>query len=236
MVALDGLELQVGHNEFVALIGPSGCGKSTFLKAVADLIPQSFVQGELRVEGRTPRDARIDNAFAFVFQDPVLAPWRTVLQNVNLPLEVVRDRSRRAVTRSPRELIDLVGLEGFEDSLPSALSGGMRQRVSIARALTLEPRVLLMDEPFGSLDELTRERMQDELLAIWRATTASVILVTHSIPEAVYLADRVFVLTVRPGRLAAVVDVPFTRPRRPSLKTTVEFLETSNEVRAQLGL
>jgi NitT/TauT family transport system ATP-binding protein len=235
VVALEGMDLTIRPGEFVALIGPSGCGKSSFLRAVADLLPPRTLQGELRVKGKPTQEARRSNAFAFVFQDPVLAPWRTVAQNVNLPLEVVPPE-RRSGTRSPQELIDLVGLTGFEHVLPSALSGGMRQRVAIARALTLEPSILLMDEPFGALDELTRDRMHDELLGIWATTTASVILVTHSIAEAVYLADRVVVMTPRPGRISAVVDIEFARPRSAELKTTVEFLDKTNEVRARLGL
>ena len=235
VVALEGVDLTVKAGEFVALIGPSGCGKSSFLRAVADLLPRRYVQGELLVNGETPHEARRDNAFAFVFQDPVLAPWRTVIENVNIPLEIVRPE-RRSTSRSPRALINLVGLHGFEDTLPAALSGGMRQRVAIARALTLEPSILLMDEPFGALDELTRDRMQDELLGIWSTTQAAVILVTHSVMEAVYLADRVVVLSPSPGRISAVVDIPFPRPRRAELRTTVAFLEKTNEVRAKLGM
>jgi NitT/TauT family transport system ATP-binding protein len=235
VVAIDGLNLEVAQNEFVALIGPSGCGKSTFLKAIADLLPSDVIQGELRVNGTPTREARIAGTFAYVFQDPVLAPWRTVLGNVSLPLEVASS-DRKQLHRSPRELINLVGLHGFEESLPSALSGGMRQRVAIARALTLEPSVLLMDEPFGALDELTRDRMHDELLAIWQTTTAAVVLVTHSIPEAVYLADRVVILSPRPGRIAGIVDVELARPREPVIKTSVEFLELTNRVRRDLGI
>jgi NitT/TauT family transport system ATP-binding protein len=235
IVALEGMDLEVPRNTFVSLIGPSGCGKSTFLKAVADLVPAGSLQGSLLVEGVTPAEARRRNAFAFVFQDPVLAPWRTVLGNVNLPLEIVAaDRRRQGPT--PHDLIELVGLKGFEDSLPAALSGGMKQRVAIARALTLDPSVLLMDEPFGALDELTRDRMQDELLTIWHSTTASVLLVTHSIAEAVYLSDRVVVMSSRPGRPKGMVDVGFPRPRRAELKRTVEFLALENEVRELLGL
>ena len=235
VVALEDVNLSVRAGEFIALIGPSGCGKSSFLRAMASLLPEREVQGELRVNGKSTDDARRDNAFAFVFQDPVLAPWRTVLQNVSLPHEVVPPE-KRSGSRSPQELIDLVGLTGFEHVLPTALSGGMRQRVAIARALTLEPSILLMDEPFGALDELTRDKMHDELLGIWSTTTASVVLVTHSIPEAVYLADRVVVMSPRPGRISRIIDVPFPRPREPELKTTVDFLEATNTVRASLGL
>jgi NitT/TauT family transport system ATP-binding protein len=236
VVALEGMNLEVERQEFVSIIGPSGCGKSTFLKAVADLIPARFVQGSLLVQGVSPSEARRRNAFAFVFQDPVLAPWRTVLQNVNLPLEIVTRSDKRSPDRSPRELVNLVGLQGFEDTLPGALSGGMRQRVAIARALTLEPSVLLMDEPFGALDELTRDRMQDELLNIWATTDASVVLVTHSIAEAVYLSDRVVVMSSRPGRPKGMVSIEFERPRTAELKRSVEFLGKTNEVREMLGL
>jgi NitT/TauT family transport system ATP-binding protein len=232
IVALDAVDLDVGQNEFVAVIGPSGCGKSTLLRVTAGLINSEFVQGQVLVNGQSPDEARRANSFAFVFQDPVLAPWRTVLQNVRLPLEVVP--AGRGARRTPAELVKLVGLEGFENALPSALSGGMRQRVSLARSLCLDPSVLLMDEPFGALDELTRDRMHDELLGIWATTNAAVLLITHSIVEAAFLADRVVVMTARPGSVKRVVSIPFPRPRSPQLKTTVEFLDKTNEIRAAL--
>jgi NitT/TauT family transport system ATP-binding protein len=235
VVAVNHVSLGVARNEFVCLIGPSGCGKSTLLKAIAGLLPDRCVQGRISVGGRSPDQARRANAFAYVFQDPVLAPWRSVLANVRLPLEVVPGVARQGGARSPAELLELVGLSGFEDALPSELSGGMRQRVAIARALTLRPTVLLMDEPFGALDELTRERMQEELLDIWSTTNAATFLVTHSITEAVFLADRVAVMSPRPGRLSRLVEIPFGRPRAPGLKTEVSFLEVANEVRAALG-
>jgi NitT/TauT family transport system ATP-binding protein len=234
VVAVDQVNLRAIGNEVVCVIGPSGCGKSTLLKAIAGLLPAGSVQGGISVDGRSPDEARRANAFAFVFQDPALAPWRSALANVRLPLEVVPGVARRRGARSPAELFELVGLAGFEHALPSELSGGMRQRVAIARALTLQPRVLLMDEPFGALDELTRDRMQDELLDILATTNAATFLVTHSIPEAVFLADRVAVMTPRPGRVSAVVDVPFARPRHGELRTEVAFLEKANEVRAAL--
>ena len=234
VVALDGITITVTGNEFVAIIGPSGCGKSSLLKAVCDLLPPDVVQGTIEVHGKAPPDARRDNAFAFVFQDPVLAPWRTVLANVSLPLEIV-GAPKHEIATLPRELVELVGLGGFENALPHSLSGGMRQRVAIARALTLEPSVLLLDEPFGALDELTRDYMHDELLKIWRTTEASVLLVTHSIPEAVYLSDRVLILSARPGSLAGSVEIPFQRPRDPRIKTSIEFLEKANEVRDLLS-
>jgi NitT/TauT family transport system ATP-binding protein len=236
VVAIEDLTLSVAANEFVCLIGPSGCGKSTLLKAIAGLLPERSVQGTITVNGGTPTQARRANAFAFVFQDPVLAPWRTVLENVRLPLEVVGRSAQSLAARSPQGLIELVGLKGFENALPSELSGGMRQRVAIARALTLRPSVLLMDEPFGALDELTRDRMHAELLDAWSTTSASVLLVTHSIIEAVFLADRVAVMTSRPGRLKAIIDINFPRPRPPELKTQVKFLEKTNEIRAALEM
>jgi NitT/TauT family transport system ATP-binding protein len=232
VVALDGVSLEIGQNEFVAVIGPSGCGKSTILRVTAGLLPSRLVQGEVWVHGKTPDEARRDYSFAFVPQDPVLAPWRTVKQNIQLPLEIVpEDRSAR---RSPSELIELVGLKGFENALPAALSGGMRQRVSLARALCLEPSILLMDEPFGSLDALTRDRINGEFLRIWDTTEAAVLLVTHSIIEAVFLSDRVVVMSDRPGSVKREVHVPFPRPRSQELKTTVEFLEIANAIRAAL--
>ena len=234
VVALDGFNATIEENEFVAIIGPSGCGKSSLLKAICDLLPGEVVQGGIEVHGTSPYDARRDNAFAFVFQDPVLAPWRTVVGNVSLPLEVV-DSDRSDIDTRPQELVELVGLSGFENALPHSLSGGMRQRVAIARALTLDPSILLLDEPFGALDELTRDYMHDELLQIWRTTEASVLLITHSIPEAVYLSDRVLVLSARPGRLLGSVDIPFSRPRDPDIKTSIEFLQKTNEVRASLS-
>jgi NitT/TauT family transport system ATP-binding protein len=235
VVAVDGVSLEILPREFLCLIGPSGCGKTTLLKAMSGLLPERSVQGRLRIDGLTPNEARRNNWFAFVFQDPVLAPWRTVEANVKLPIEVVRNSRLTMNARSPKELIGLVGLQGFERALPHQLSGGMRQRVAIARALTLRPRLLLMDEPFGSLDELTRNRMQEELLDVWSTTNASVVLVTHSISEAVYLADRVVVMSARPGRVTTIVDIPFARPRSAHLKTTSEFLKYTNEVRDALG-
>jgi len=193
-----------------------------------------LVQGEVWVNGKSPKEARSSYSFAFVPQDPVLAPWRTVKQNIQLPLEIVPEG--RGARRSPSDLIELVGLQGFEHALPAALSGGMRQRVSLARALCLEPSVLLMDEPFGSLDALTRDRMNGEFLRIWDTTDAAVLLVTHSIIEAVFLSDRVVVMSERPGSVKREVKVPFSRPRNQEVKTTVEFLETANEIRAALRM
>jgi NitT/TauT family transport system ATP-binding protein len=232
-VAVEGVDLDIGRKEFVCVIGPSGCGKSTLLKALAGLLPAGSVQGDIAIDGRTPGEARRANSFAYVFQEAVLAPWRTALENVRLPLEVARGRAA-ADRRDPEELLELVGLTGFADKLPSQLSGGMRQRVSIARALTLHPSLLLMDEPFGALDELTRDHMHTELLNIWSATDASVVMVTHSLTEAVFMADRVLVMSPRPGRLTETLEIDFPRPRTNDLKTSLTFHTKVNELRAAL--
>ncbi|SDG26857.1 ABC transporter ATP-binding protein [Klenkia brasiliensis] len=232
-VAVEGVDLAIGRREFLCVIGPSGCGKSTMLKAIAGLLPAGTVQGSITIEGRSPEDARRANSFAYVFQEPVLAPWRTALENVRLPLEVARGRSPEQ-RRSPEELLELVGLAGAADKLPGQLSGGMRQRVSIARALTLHPSVLLMDEPFGALDEITRDHMHTELLSIWAATDASVVMVTHSLTEAVFMADRVLVMSPRPGRITAELAVEFERPRTHQLKSDLAFHQKVDELRAAL--
>jgi NitT/TauT family transport system ATP-binding protein len=211
VAALDGIDLAVRAGEFVALIGASGCGKSTLLRIAADL--QAPSAGEVTIAGHPPRTARLRREIGFVFQEPALPEWRTVLDNVALPLELqgvpVRTRHARAT-----ELLDLVGLAGFERAWPRELSGGMRQRAAIARAMITEPRVLLMDEPFGALDQITRDRLNLELLGIVERTGITILLVTHSIREAVLMADRVVVMTPRPGRIARILDVPAARPRR----------------------
>lgn len=202
--ALDAVSLDVAEGEFVALIGPSGCGKSTLMRLIADL--DEPTAGDVRVFGMPARQARIERAYGIAFQQSGLLPWRTVRANVELPLQLhgasAADRRARA-----DELIGLVGLTEFADRHPDQLSGGMQQRVAIARALAEHPRLLLMDEPFGALDEMTRERLQGELLRIRAETGAAVVFVTHSIPEAVFLADRVIVMSPRPGRITARLDV-----------------------------
>ena len=201
--ALDGIDLEVGAGEFVSLIGPSGCGKSTLLRIVADL--EQPTAGAVLVGGKSPQQARLDQDYGIAFQQVGLLEWRTVAENVELPLHVHRvgkaERRERAA-----ELLALVGLDEFAGARPSALSGGMQQRVAIARALAPSPRLLLMDEPFGALDEMTRERMQAELLRIAEETSAAVLFVTHSIPEAVVLSNRVVVMSPRPGRIIEIVD------------------------------
>lgn len=204
VVALQDVDLTVADGEFVSLIGPSGCGKSTLLRLVADL--DTATSGEIRVFGKVARQARLDQDYGIAFQQAGLLPWRTVAGNIELPLKLhgAAPALRRARVA---ELIELVGLTDFAKSHPDQLSGGMQQRVAIARALAESPRLLLMDEPFGALDEITRERMQNELVRICAETGAAVLFVTHSIPEAVFLSDRVVVMSPRPGRITGVVDV-----------------------------
>jgi NitT/TauT family transport system ATP-binding protein len=202
---LSGVDLTIGKGEFLTILGPSGCGKSTLLRAVADLLPT--MDGDLSVFGRTPSEARRSREVAFVFQEATLLPWRTVRQNVALPLQVGRKSVSRPVEPKPDHWLDLVGLSHLADRYPHQLSGGQRQRVAIARALQCEPDVLLMDEPFGALDEITRDRLNDELLTIWRRTGATILFVTHSIIEAIYLGGSVLVLAANPGRVQAMIDL-----------------------------
>ena len=231
--ALDDVSLTVAEGEFVALIGPSGCGKSTLMRLIADLDEPS--SGEVRVFGMPARRARLERAYGIAFQQSGLLPWRTVRANVELPLQLhgapAADRSARA-----DELIELVGLTEFADRHPDQLSGGMQQRVAIARALAEHPRLLLMDEPFGALDEMTRERLQGELLRIRAETGAAVVFVTHSIPEAVFLADRVVVMSARPGRITGVVTTGISRhvARDEKLRESPEFFAKVTEVREAL--
>jgi len=210
VTALADIDLEVAPREFVSLIGPSGCGKSTLLRIIGDLVAPT--SGTVRVNGKSAHQARVDHDYGIVFQDAVLFDWRTVARNVALPLELLGwDRGRRK--ERVAEMLELVELTGFESSRPWQLSGGMQQRVSIARALSFDPALLLMDEPFGALDEMTRERLNLELLGIWEKAESTIVFVTHSIPEAVFLADRVVVMTPRPGRVARTFDVPLPRPR-----------------------
>lgn len=202
--ALDDIDLTVEAGEFVTLIGPSGCGKSTLLRLIASLTPTS--DGSISVLGKSAEQARLDQDYGMAFQRAGLFDWRTVSKNIELPLELMgwskADRENRA-----KEMLELVQLTGFGDHHPAELSGGMQQRVAIARALSFEPSVLLMDEPFGALDEMTREHVQDELLEIWRRTETTVVFVTHSVPEAVYLSTRVVVMSPRPGRISQTIDI-----------------------------
>jgi NitT/TauT family transport system ATP-binding protein len=225
------ISFAVNRGEFISLVGPSGCGKSTLLKMVADIMPPS--SGQILVEGGTPHEARRRRLFGMVFQDPVLLPWRSAVANVALPIEVARRREQDC-HKTPRELLGLVGLQGFESALPWQLSGGMRQRVAIARALVLNPAILLLDEPFGALDEITRQRLNIDLLRIWGESKTTALLVTHSIAEAVLLSDRVLVLSPRPARIVAEVHVTLPRPRTLAMLRTSEFFELTAETTAIL--
>ena len=231
--ALANVTLDIGRGEFVALIGPSGCGKSTLLRLITDVLQPTG--GSITVRGGPPVRARLAREFGFVFQHPGLLLWRDALANVSLPLEVGSWGRRHAPPHHPEALLELVGLKGFEHAYPRQLSGGMQQRVSIARALVTGPPILLMDEPFGALDEITRDHLNQELLRIWQATGTTIVFVTHSIPEAVYLANRVFVFTPRPGRVMEEVAIDLRSPRDPSMKDTPEFVRHTAALRRALA-
>jgi NitT/TauT family transport system ATP-binding protein len=231
VVALRGIDLEIGEREFVSLIGPSGCGKSTLLRIIGDLIQPSG--GEVVVNGKTAHRARLDRDYGIVFQDAVLFDWRTVTKNIGLPLEMLGWERRKRAERVS-ELVELVELTGFESHHPWQLSGGMQQRVSIARALSFNPPLLLMDEPFGALDEMTRERLNLELLRIWDASGSTVVFVTHSISEAVFLSTRVVVMSARPGQIVGIVDVGLTQPRTADTREEPQFAELIREVRMLL--
>jgi NitT/TauT family transport system ATP-binding protein len=232
VTALETIDLDVHEREFVSLIGPSGCGKSTLLRIIGDLIEPT--SGQLVVNGKPSRRARLDRDYGIVFQDSVLYDWRTVTKNIALPLEMLGwDRKRRAAR--VQEMLELVELTGFENHHPWQLSGGMQQRVSIARALSFSPAILLMDEPFGALDEMTRERLNMELLRIWEATGATIIFVTHSIPEAVFLSTRVVVMSARPGRISGIVENALPHPRTARTREEPRFFELVTDVRERLA-
>jgi NitT/TauT family transport system ATP-binding protein len=231
VTALEEIDLDVGKGEFISLIGPSGCGKSTLLRIVGDIIEPST--GEISVNGKPARRARLDGDYGIVFQAPVLYDWRTVAKNIALPLEMLGwDRARR--TQRVREMVELVELSGFENHHPWQLSGGMQQRVSIARAFSFSPALLLMDEPFGALDEMTRERLNLELLRVWAETESTVIFVTHSISEAVFLSTRVVVMSPRPGRVSGIVDIDLPQPRTAETREEPRFFELVTQVRELL--
>ncbi|HEX5246913.1 MAG TPA: ABC transporter ATP-binding protein [Gaiellaceae bacterium] len=231
VTALENIELELQPGEFVSLIGPSGCGKSTLLRVIGDLTPPT--SGTVTVNGKPAHRARKDGDYGIVFQDSVLFDWRTVAKNIALPLEMLGwDRERRK-TRV-EEMLDLVELRSFADHHPWQLSGGMQQRVSIARALSFEPALLLMDEPFGALDEMTRERLNLELLSVWEKLGSTVVFVTHSISEAVFLSTRVVVMSPRPGRIAGVVEIDLPTPRTAETRYTPRFFELVTKVRELL--
>ena len=228
--ALDSVSLRAGEREFVALLGPSGCGKSTLLKLISGLLPQS--SGVIRVKGQSIKGPT--PSIGIVFQSPLLMAWRTVLQNVLLQIEI-RDLDVAHYRDAARDLIRLVGLEGFENALPHQLSGGMQQRVGLCRALIHDPDVLIMDEPFGALDAMTRELMNAELQRIWIERRKTVLFITHSISEAVFLADRVLVMSPRPGRIVGEIAVDLPRPRTVATTELPAFVELTREVRRHLN-
>jgi NitT/TauT family transport system ATP-binding protein len=228
--ALEKLTFSVLPQQFLCVLGPSGSGKSTLLRIISGLLPPT--EGEVLYDGVSLSGPR--RGVGFVFQKANLMPWRTVLENIMLPLEL-QNLPRPEVLRQAQELVDLVGLQSFENSLPRDLSGGMAQRVAIARALVHDPDVLLLDEPFGSLDALTRERMGNELLRIWQVRRKTVVMVTHSIPEALFLADRVVVLSPRPGRLRLDLEVNLPRPRDEDIMYTSEFGRLAHALRSAIG-
>jgi len=231
LIALQDIDLTILAGEFVSLIGPSGCGKSTLLRLIGDLT--SPTSGTVTVNGRSARQARLGREYGMVFQAPVLMDWRTVQKNVELPLEVMGyDRAQRQA-RS-KAMLELVELGDFGQTHPWQLSGGMQQRVAIARALAFDPKLLLMDEPFGALDEMTRERMNLELMRIWRQTGTTIIFVTHSIPEAVFLSTRVVVMSARPGQISRIVDIDLPQPRTVETREQERYFEHVTTVREAL--
>jgi NitT/TauT family transport system ATP-binding protein len=231
VAALEGIDLAIGAGEFVSLIGPSGCGKSTLLRIIGSLTDATT--GTVEVNGKPAEQARLDRDYGMVFQAPVLMDWRTVARNVELPLEIMGFGKADRSARSAR-LLSLVELADFGSKYPRQLSGGMQQRVAIARALAFDPKLLLMDEPFGALDEMTRERMNLELIRIWAETRTTIVFVTHSIPEAVFLSSRVVVMSPRPGRIARIVEVDLPHPRTVDTRESPRYFELITEVREVL--
>jgi NitT/TauT family transport system ATP-binding protein len=229
--ALSNVSLQIAEREFVSFIGPSGCGKTTMLRVIADL--QQPSSGTLLVNGMSAEDARLARSYGYVFQAPALFPWRTIEKNLKLPLEIMgfseADQKQRVA-----HYLSLVNLNGFERKFPWQLSGGMQQRVSIARALSFDPAMLLMDEPFGALDEIVRDHLNEQLLQLWQSTGKTVLFVTHSIPEAVFLSTRIVVMSPRPGRIIDVIDCDFPRDRSLEIRETPEFLKIAQRVRSGL--
>ncbi len=230
--ALHEVDLAIAPGEFVSLIGPSGCGKTTLLRVIADL--ESITAGAVQVNGMSPHDARLARAYGYVFQAPALFPWRTVLANVMLPLQI-QGRSAAECQAVAMEQLARVGLQGFEGKYPWQLSGGMQQRVSIARALGFEPRILMMDEPFGALDEITRDGLNQQLQQLWQRERRTVVFVTHSIAEAVYLSTRIVVMSPRPGRILKVIPSTLPDVRHLGLRDSPEFMALAHAVREALA-
>ena len=230
--ALENIDLDIREGEFVALIGPSGCGKTTLVRVIADL--EKISAGQVLVNGVSPHEARLARAYGYVFQAPALFPWRTVLANVTLPLQI-QGHSKAQCQSIALEQLSRVGLIGFENKYPWQLSGGMQQRVSIARALAFEPRILMMDEPFGALDEITRDRLNEQLQQLWQRERRTVVFVTHSIAEAVYLSTRIVVMSPRPGRIVRVIDSSLPDERHLGLRDSPEFMDMAHQVREALA-
>jgi NitT/TauT family transport system ATP-binding protein len=226
VIALSDVNLEIGAGEFVSFIGPSGCGKTTFLRVIADL--EQPTSGSITVNGTSPSDARLNRAYGYVFQAPALYPWRTIEQNVALPLEIMglSDRAARI-----QRTLELVNLTGFQKKYPWQLSGGMQQRASIARALSFDADLLLMDEPFGALDEIVRDHLNSELLKLWARTKKTIAFVTHSIPEAVYLSTKIVVMSPRPGRVTDIIESDLPAERPLDIRETPEFLRLAARVR-----
>ncbi len=229
--ALSNVDLTIGKGDFVSFIGPSGCGKTTFLRVIADL--EKPTGGAITVNGMTPDEARMKRAYGYVFQAPALYPWRTISGNVTLPLEIMGYSKQEKADRVARTL-ELVNLSGFEKKFPWQLSGGMQQRASIARALAFDADLLLMDEPFGALDEIVRDHLNEQLLELWSRTSKTIAFVTHSIPEAVYLSTRIVVMSPRPGRVTDVIESTLPKERPLDIRETPEFLEIAHRVREGL--
>lgn len=230
--ALRNLSMTIHHNEFVTAIGPSGCGKSTLLKVASRVL--SPTRGTVTALGASIEEADLEGQLGYVFQKPLLLPWRTALGNVLFPLEIMHGRTSTAHEQQARSTLRVTGLEGFEDARPHQLSGGMQQRVSLARALVIQPQLFLMDEPFAALDEITRESMQEELLRIWQADRTTILFITHNIEEAVLLSDRVVVLSGRPGTVVHEETIPLQRPRGDEVRRAPEFIDTVQKLRAML--
>ena len=226
--ALSNVSLRIKRGDFVSFIGPSGCGKTTLLRAVADL--ENPTSGSIRVNGMSPREARASRAYGYVFQAPALYPWRTVARNIALPLEIMGFSKKEREARVVKGL-ELVNLSGFGAKYPWQLSGGMQQRASIARALSFDPDLLLMDEPFGALDEIVRDMLNQQLLRLWEVTGKTALFVTHSIPEAVFLSTHIVVMSPRPGRVYDVIECNFPRDRQLEIRETPEFIAVANRVR-----
>jgi NitT/TauT family transport system ATP-binding protein len=229
--ALSDVDLQISDGEFVSFIGPSGCGKTTLLRVIADLERASG--GHISVNGVSPEEARLRREYGFVFQAPGLYPWRNIERNVQLPLEIF-GMSRKERSERVRKMLELVNLTGFEKKFPWQLSGGMQQRASIARALSFDPKLLLMDEPFGALDEIVRDHLNEQLLQLWAKTKKTVVFVTHSIPEAVFLSTRIVVMSPRPGRIIDIIDSDLGAERPLEIRETPEFLRIAHRVREGL--